>query len=184
MALGEVTDSKAVIAAIAEFDDVGRDAFLKKYGSSKIHRVVAKSLYMDDILPSVDDIEEAVLLRRELQEICAAAGLPIRKWMSNEEDALREVPDALRAHAQERPLKDEELTTKVLGMHWNITKDTYGFKKVVVKTAKPTKRSILSDLASIYDPLGLAGPVVLHGWVLLQKLHALRPSLDIQWDTD
>ena len=35
MALGEVTDSKAVIVAIAEFDDVGRDAFLKKYGFSK-----------------------------------------------------------------------------------------------------------------------------------------------------
>ena len=43
MALGEVTDSKAVIVAIAEFDDVGRDAFLKKYGFSKARSYFIRS---------------------------------------------------------------------------------------------------------------------------------------------
>jgi hypothetical protein len=36
--LSDLTSSRAVIDAIAEFDRLGREAFLKKYGYGKSHR--------------------------------------------------------------------------------------------------------------------------------------------------
>ena len=44
-------------------------------------------------------------------------------------------------------------------MVWNIKSDTFGFK-ISLKDKPSTKRGMLSELSSLYDPLGLASPLL------------------------
>ncbi|XP_024886642.1 uncharacterized protein LOC112464084 [Temnothorax curvispinosus] len=41
--------------------------------------------YMDEVLSGADTLEEAMALRQQLTELCAAGGFPLRKWSANDE---------------------------------------------------------------------------------------------------
>ena len=47
-------------------------------------------------------------------------------------------------------------SVKVLGHTWNIQSDSLSLKKQIPakETTTPTKRSVLSEIASVFDPLG------------------------------
>ena len=47
---------------------------------------------------------------------------------------------------------------RALGVVWNIKTDTFGFK-ISLKDKPATKRRMLSELSSLYDPLGLTSPL-------------------------
>lgn len=71
-----------------------------------------------------------------------------------------------------------------LGVYWNLEKDAFIYK--VDPTDKPfTRRGVLSIVNSIYDPLGLAAPVLLEGKLILQHLVIMgKKTLDkpLGWD--
>jgi len=71
-------------------------------------------------------------------------------------------------------IKDLGGKTKVLGIAYNSQKDELEFRlsKMVSESnkEKPTKRGILSTLASIFDPLVLVSPIGVTAKVLFQKL--------------
>ena len=58
---------------------------------------------------------------------------------------------------------------RALGVVWNIKTDTFGFK-ISLKDKPATKRGMLFELSSVYDPLGLASPFILKGRKIIQKL--------------
>ena len=58
---------------------------------------------------------------------------------------------------------------RALGVVWNIKIDTFGFK-ISLKDKPATKRGMLSELSSVYDPLGLASPFILKGRQIIQRL--------------
>lgn len=62
-------------------------------------------------------------------------------------------------------------------MQWCIETDTFEFK-LKVKEQPPTKRSMLSVISSVYDPLGFLAPLILPAKLLLQEL--CRKKCD--WD--
>lgn len=45
--------------------------------------LLRKHLYIDDLILSVDTIEEAILVRREITDILGGMKMKIRKWASN-----------------------------------------------------------------------------------------------------
>ena len=63
---------------------------------------------------------------------------------------------------------------KVLGLYWDHDKDIISLKiNEVFKEAIniiPTKRNILSIIASVYDPVGYLQPIVIKLKVLFQKI--------------
>ena len=62
-------------------------------------------------------------------------------------------------------------------MLWNVENDTLEFKITLVD--KPlTRRGILSTVSSIYDPLDLAGPLLLPGRRILQQIYCERKDWD------
>ena len=69
--------------------------------------------------------------------------------------------------------------TKILGLGWNKRNDKLS---VVTPTSKKnhqlTKRNILSELASVYDPTGLISPAHLIGKILYREICESR----ILWD--
>ena len=69
----------------------------------------------------------------------------------------------------------------MLGLQWDIQEDTLS---VVISKKfpsqlhlwKPTKRNFLSALVSVFDPLGLLGPLLIAGKIFVQLLWKLKVS--------
>ena len=67
----------------------------------------------------------------------------------------------------------------ILGMQWNQCQDT--FQSLCNLNKQPhvvSKRVILSEVARLFDPLGLLGPIIVIAKLILQDLWQLA----IQWD--
>ena len=65
--------------------------------------------------------------------------------------------------------RDSLPAQRSLGVYWDLEEDAFTFR--VALPDKPfTRRGVLSTVNSIYDPLGLAVPVLLEGKLLLQQL--------------
>ena len=58
---------------------------------------------------------------------------------------------------------------KILGYEWDFVKDEWSLAKVSLDLDQVTKRSMFSDVASIWDPLGLVNPALVSAKCLLQK---------------
>lgn len=66
-------------------------------------------------------------------------------------------------------------------MHWSSSIDAFMYKiKNPIRSDKPTKRSIASDIARLFDSCGYYACVVVNAKVLIQKLW--RSNLD--WDDE
>nr|XP_029712557.1 uncharacterized protein LOC109410910 [Aedes albopictus] len=82
-------------------------------------------------------------------------------------------------HAQIAFFEDEK-TTRTLGLTWQPRNDVFLTKvhEIQFHTGQPTKRTVYSDIAKLYDPLGLLGPLIFAAKVKLQKLW----HLEVDWD--
>lgn len=74
--------------------------------------------------------------------------------------------------------KNEPL--KTLGLYWNHKTDILQYNVGERDNNRVTKRTVLSVIASIYDPSGLIGPVLIVAKLIMQQLW----SLNITWDED
>ncbi|XP_033318534.1 uncharacterized protein LOC117216123 [Bombus bifarius] len=138
--------------------------------------VLQRDFYVDDVLTGVDRKVEARSLRTELTELLKLAGLNIRKWASNDRELLRGLSEQ---DINDKLLLGESQTFKTLGVVWNSFDDSILYSVKINSTAsRITKRTISSEIAKIYDPLGLLAPVIVRAKMLLQRLWTLK----IDWD--
>lgn len=72
---------------------------------------------------------------------------------------------------------DSDEITKVLGLLWIPSSDIFTFN-VIPQDNPCTKRNVLSELARIFDPLGLLSPITLFIKYLMQQLWVLG----LDWD--
>lgn len=57
---------------------------------------------------------------------------------------------------------DKENTTKILGMYWNQNVDAYQYSvRPYNENIRVTKRVVLSEISSVFDPLDLISPIVI-----------------------
>ena len=78
------------------------------------------------------------------------------------------IPKKLRAF--EIDLKDSLHTTKTLRVVWRAEKDVLTFQVKKRTEDNLTNRIILIKVAGVFDPLGIASPVVVTAKVLLQDM--------------
>ena len=138
----------------------------------------AKSLqndtYVDDILSGHNKLHEAAKIQQQLIKIMSSAGMKLRKWVSNSKLLIEDIPQKDR----ELPT-DSQFTIKTLGIIWNPTSDIFMFKCKLSPTLKVhTKRSVLSEIARLYDPLGLLSPITVKAKVFMQTLWCAQ----VKWD--
>lgn len=139
-------------------------------------RVVTEDFYVDDMITGGGTIEEAVRIRQQVTTLLDKAGFPLHKWCTNDDRILDGVPEMQRE--THLPL-DSSTTTKTLGITWWPKKDEFSFSyKTITNTKQITKRIVLSELARLFDPLGLINPIVLLGKIFMQQLWLLK----IDWD--
>lgn len=74
----------------------------------------------------------------------------------------------------------QEINSKTLGLSWNANVDTLNYQTNAInsKSNRVTKRTILSFVAQLFDPLGLVNPTIVLGKIIMQRIW----KLGIGWD--
>lgn len=143
----------------------------------KAAQAAINHMYVDDFIKGSKTIKEAKETRDQMIAMLKTAGFNIRQWASNDKRILSGLPaESINTKLQ----LDTDQTLKTLGVHWQSTNDTiiYTVQPIKIKNVSITKRFILSEIAKIFDPLGLLGPVIVTARLIMQSLW--RETLD--WD--
>ncbi|XP_063446844.1 uncharacterized protein LOC134726374 [Mytilus trossulus] len=118
--------------------------------------ILKRDLYVDNVLTSVNTEEAALNFFEKSRELMTNAGFNLRTWNSNSNQLSNE--------ATKENVLDTDSETKILGMRWDAKSDILTFAKlnedrIDIDNSQGAKREILSKSSSIYDPLGILGPV-------------------------
>ncbi|XP_055614812.1 uncharacterized protein LOC129761130 [Toxorhynchites rutilus septentrionalis] len=137
-----------------------------------------KGFYVDDFIGGAHSVEEAIRLRTELSELLAKGGLELRKWTSNHLEVLHGLHDDQIGTQSSLQFGLNE-TVKTLGIGWEPEADFLRFDSLIEPNSDPwTKRSILSTIARLFDPMGLTAPVVVTAKIIMQQLWVLPCGWD------
>ncbi|XP_071576788.1 uncharacterized protein [Temnothorax nylanderi] len=138
--------------------------------------ILKEHFYVDNLISGAKTIEDARTIRDELIALLSLGGFPIKQWASNDERVVNDLPTN-ELHADFVLNLDRSL--KTLGMTWSTRDDKICYlAHPITISGKITKRSILSEIAKIFDPLGLLGPIVLYAKKLMQDVWRCT----LQWD--
>lgn len=135
------------------------------------------SFYMDNYIHGQEDKHSAIQLRLELTELLQEGKFHICKWISNDADIMSSIPEEDRS--KQSTLDFEQEVVNTLGLKWTPLMDTFHFENKQ-QTTLLTKRSIVSQIARIFDPLGLIGPIITTAKVFMQQLWRSKVSWDEQ----
>ncbi|XP_063827477.1 uncharacterized protein LOC135076893 [Ostrinia nubilalis] len=132
--------------------------------------VIKNSFYMDDLMTGNDNIEATIKMCEEIRTILKGGGFNMQKWSSNSEEVLKYLQEGESSTKDKIEIKLDKII-KILGLTWDRKDDTFKFTVNLPEMRYPiTKRSILSDVARLFDPFGWLSPVVVTAKVLIQKL--------------
>ncbi|XP_065076158.1 uncharacterized protein LOC135699770, partial [Ochlerotatus camptorhynchus] len=149
---------------------------------------VAEDTYMDDVITGADDIERASRLRAELQGMMEAGGFHLRKWASNCSKVLEGIPQENLAIPKTKEINlDLNSSVTTLGLVWIPGTDKLKFKFQIPKlvpTEQLTKRRILSIIATLFDPTGLIGAVIVEAKNFMQRLWMMQGENGEKLDWD
>ncbi|XP_029166205.1 uncharacterized protein LOC114937011 [Nylanderia fulva] len=127
--------------------------------------VLRANTYVDDILAGASSMEETLELQRQTVALFAAGGFQLSKWAGTHTVLCPAVG------------RTERLISRVdnvgaLGVLWVPANDELHLRAVpaLSKVENPTKRTILSTVAKLFDPTGWAAPVIIGAKILIQDL--------------
>lgn len=107
----------------------------------------------------------------------------LHKWCSNSEKFLEGIP------LEKRELKfsvNEDCFVKSFGMVWHPIQDkfVFEFNRDIFAERDFTKRTVLSDIARFFDPLGIIEPVKIAAKMFMQKLWEKHYDWDSKLDEE
>ena len=126
-------------------------------------QALKENTYVDNLMKTGSGMEELKEFKREATEILEGARFPVHKWESN-------IPE----------LDSEDNPSKLLGLAWDKREDALEIQAQIQGERTPTKRSILSQLSSIYDPLGIISPTMVEG----KRIYREACDEKIGWNTE
>ena len=151
----------------------------------EIVREIKKNLYVDDLISGGTTVSKAREKKNAATEIFADAAFELHKWHSNvaELESTETDQTADQTFAKQQLGTSSSGESSLLGLKWDKLRD---FLSVTVPTEKAdnTKRGILAKIARIYDPLGVASPLILCGKLLYRDACNLRIGWDEQLPSD
>ncbi|XP_070529784.1 uncharacterized protein [Cardiocondyla obscurior] len=109
--------------------------------------------YVNDILFGSDTVAEAIEALYELCNLCAARKFPLKKWAANSIDVLADIAEEDLSRPEWRPDSDE-----------------FSFCVSVRSFDAVTKRTVLSQAAQLFDPLGWLAPAIVQAKIFFQGL--------------
>lgn len=140
-------------------------------------KIILRDFYVDDLLTGASTLSDALEIKTQTVELLAKGGFDLVKWSSNHA-ALQ---DSQGPHKKKFILVgDRNIETRALGVVWNCEADVFKFESIGQHPPleRPTKRSILSRIALMFDPLGLLGPSMVIAKIIMQELWRAK----VDWD--
>ncbi|XP_059047668.1 uncharacterized protein LOC131843091 [Achroia grisella] len=141
----------------------------KDCSDDNIAKIINEDFYVDDLITGHDDKQILLEVCSKISQVLLSGCFPLRKWTFNHDLEI--------VTSKELGIGDHQ-QTKTLGIGWYNTSDELHFTTAVTNVHTITKRTILSVLSQIYDPLGLVTPVTIIAKILMQKLWLCK----INWD--
>lgn len=158
-------------------------------------RVIEEDSYVDDLLTSHNDLERLDEITARVEEILKAGGFFLKPWIrsgqSGRQGTETEVPKKEQGKTLILPNQMREDDNKALGIGYQVDEDklymltSVNFSKrkkkmrvgkdllkeeVRTETPNPlTRRALLSQVAGLYDPIGLVAPAKQKGAILVRK---------------
>lgn len=146
---------------------------------TEVTSTIKRNLYVDDCLKSVATETKAISMIRDLKKITSLGGFNLTKFISSSREVMMQLPEKdLAKCAKSLDLGSTQMPSeKALGIEWNCEKDCFIFN-VNMNCREVTRRTVLSIVSSVFDPIGFLGPVVLPAKLILQELCKLK----LDWD--
>lgn len=157
---------------------------LKKYEAIHPHAVnlMMDSLYVDDLIASSGDVDQAYELTTGAKQIMADANMNFCKWTTNVPELKAMWSNSDLDFTQETEAHGSVL--KVLGLVWRPDTDDFVFDLKhlmnILKGKDNTKRSVLRSSARIFDPIVFLTPFTIRVKCLFQEMW--RQGL--RWDDE
>lgn len=126
-------------------------------------KLMERNFYVDDFVASFVDPIEAKEHIEDLVNLAAKGGFQLHKFASNYET-----------------INASDQIVTVLGIVWNLKTDNIELNIGNIKYHNEiTKCSVLSEIAQMYDPLGLTSPIILSAKNFMQEIWAEH---NISWE--
>lgn len=133
---------------------------------------IQNRFYVDDYFDSLESIEEAKNTIQQISIILADYGFSLRKWKSNH-------PAILQNLCEDEKDSSPCNIFKTLGIQWQPDSDEFVFMPTQLsEKSEWNKRTILSEICRVFDPLGWLSPCVILAKIFMQKLWLLQ----LDWD--
>ena len=104
--------------------------------------------------------------------------LRIRKCGSNEPQLVTRFPKDLQEAGKAYEINNKTHQIKTLGLTWRPLEDHFVYACCSEYVSTITKRTLLSDVSKLFDPIGLIAPVLVVAKVIIQSCW----KLDIEWN--
>lgn len=141
--------------------------------------ILKNQTYVDDILTTSPDLASLIESKEQLRLLLEEGGFQLHKWSSNKPEILHDIPQD-KQYFDEIELQKDNVYMKTLGINFDIKTDSLILSAPSAGDQIPeTKRQVLSFISRFYDPLGLAGPLIVSAKVIMQKLWQAHMG----WDT-
>ena len=141
---------------------------------------IRESFYIDDGLHSLPNEVRVITLIKKIVSFLRTHGVEVHKINSNSS----EVKNAFKMQSEEEVVSlDPNTTPGALGVVWDTVSDTFSVKLDIPE--RPfTRRGILATTNTIFDPLGIASPIVLGARIFQRKILTKKPIQEKgDWDT-
>ena len=123
--------------------------------------------------PSTNSREEAIDMQRQMTELLRRRGFRLHKWMTNDAEVLQTIPEQDRSPRLLELSENKLLTDRALGIISDAEEDMF---TGLSGEAGTTRRKILGQAFSVWDPRGLVLPFTIRSTIILQNLNHMKYS--------
>ena len=144
--------------------------------SALVEDTIMRSFYVDDLLKSVDSIENGVEVIHGVKHVLSHGGFNITKFTVNDNALLQEIDDNDRVGGVKEIAPD--LFSKSLGLEWEVSSDTFCYtsKPMPSREDPITRRQAKLWVIPLW-PTGLNKPCCSPGEGSLPGCHGIKTGL-------
>ncbi|XP_050340314.1 uncharacterized protein LOC126766606 [Bactrocera neohumeralis] len=148
-----------------------------KCSNKQLQTLIKEDFHMDDLMTGADSVKQCQAIQEGISNHLQIFGFHLRKWLSNCSSITRNIK--AKEDNEIIQIKKNE-AVKTLGLYWDPKQDEFQFRINLTNAKKTTKRSVLSQLAQIFDPLGWLSPITIIAKLFIQKLWMQQSDWDEQ----
>lgn len=145
--------------------------------SETLAKIIKEAFYVDDFVYGADTVEECKELITQVTHTMAQGQFPLTKFMSNDPEVLREIPEEKKITSY---AKDNVEKFKTLGLNYDPIRDEFSLNIQAPEKVIYTKRGVSSVVAKNYDPLNFILPYTMLLRIFLQQIWATK----VDWDEE